>query len=126
MLRILSFIGDGTSETDHIGFLLERDKTTDIADALLEAVYALPWNALLLNQITEKSTTAKAILSFFQARGDNVDPGFHLVQYGDYPALMRLCSPLYPPGFVPRCDRQDAGSPISTPFILAFMTRPSQ
>lgn len=75
MLRILSFIGDGTSETDHIGFLLERDKTTDIADALLEAVYALPWNALLLNQITEKSTTAKAILSFFQARGDNVDLG---------------------------------------------------
>jgi len=73
MLRTLCFIGDGTSETDHVGFLLDRDQTADVATALLEAVCALPWNALLLNQVTEKSTTAKAILSFFQARGDNVD-----------------------------------------------------
>jgi hypothetical protein len=73
MLRILCFIGDGTSETDHIGFLLDRDQATDVAVALLEAIYALPWNALLLNQVTGQSATAKAILSFFQARGDDVD-----------------------------------------------------
>ncbi len=65
--RVLRFIGDGSSETDHIDFLVAApDETSDTADAairrrLLNALAGLQWDAAEFNQIPETSPTVAAL-----------------------------------------------------------------
>ena len=53
--RVLHFIGDGTSETDHIDFLIEPSAAARATPPLLDALAALPWDVAAFNAMPDSS-----------------------------------------------------------------------
>ncbi len=68
VLRSLRFLGDGTSETDHMNFIVRNDDRQDILGSLLEAVNQLPWDIAHVNQIPESSPNAEQFLQYAQSK----------------------------------------------------------
>jgi CelD/BcsL family acetyltransferase involved in cellulose biosynthesis len=52
-VRVLRFIGDGTAETDHIGFVLDREQRSAVLRRFVDAVDALRWDVAEFNHIPE-------------------------------------------------------------------------
>lgn len=59
--RVLRFVGDGTGETDHVGFVLARADRAATLPRLLAAIDALDWDVAEFNQVPEGSETADAL-----------------------------------------------------------------
>lgn len=62
--RVLRFIGDGTFETDHMNFLVDRDSRERVLAALLGAVNRLAWDAAHFNQMPERSENTRQLLDY--------------------------------------------------------------
>lgn len=54
-VRVLRFVGDGTSETDHMNFVIHRDAYPAAADALFQTVGTLDWDVAQFNQMPAAS-----------------------------------------------------------------------
>jgi CelD/BcsL family acetyltransferase involved in cellulose biosynthesis len=69
-VRVLRFIGDANEatghirETDHIGFIVEREKRAEVVHALLAAIARLRWDAAEFNQVPEASETTRELLAW--------------------------------------------------------------
>ena len=72
-LRCLRFMGDGTFETDHMGFVTDEAEAARVRAALLDAVLALPWDTAVLTNIPAASGLAAAIGDWCRAHGLLVD-----------------------------------------------------
>lgn len=66
--RVLRFIGDGTCETDHMNFLVDRDSQESVLAALLGAVDRLAWDAAHFNQMPERSENTRQLLDYARSR----------------------------------------------------------
>ncbi len=62
MLRRLRFVGDGTSETDHMNFIVRADDRQNILAALLDAVDHLGWDVAYFSQMPEESVNTLQLL----------------------------------------------------------------
>ena len=62
--RILRFVGDGTYETDHMNFLVDRDSREAVMANLLGVIGQLPWDAAHFNQMPEQSANTKQLLDY--------------------------------------------------------------
>jgi CelD/BcsL family acetyltransferase involved in cellulose biosynthesis len=67
-VRVLRFIGDGSWETDHMSFVLHRDARRRAADALLEAIDRLEWDAAYFNQVRAAAATTAQILEYAERK----------------------------------------------------------
>lgn len=63
-IRVLRFIGDGTSETDHMSWLVDRNEASSVRDALHHAVSALPWDVAQFNQMPDGAANSVELLNF--------------------------------------------------------------
>ena len=68
IFRRLRFIGDGTSETDHMNFLVGADDRSRVLAVLLEAIESLPWDIAHFSQIPKKSEHTEQLLGFARSR----------------------------------------------------------
>lgn len=59
--RVLRFIGDGTSETDHIDFLIRRGADPSTLLRLLDALTSLDWDIAEFNGVPETSPNVAAL-----------------------------------------------------------------
>ena len=62
--RRMRFIGDGTSETDHMNFIVHSQDREDTLAALLEAIKRLPWDIAHFSQMPESSLNTKQVLQY--------------------------------------------------------------
>lgn len=72
-LRCLRFMGDGTFETDHMGFVTEEADGAPVRAALLDAVLALPWDTAVLTNVPAASGLAAAVGDWCRSHGLLVD-----------------------------------------------------
>lgn len=70
--RSLRFVGDLTTETDHMHFLLHADYRQETLSALLTAMDTLPWQLSFLNQMPESSESTRQVLQWAEERGYSV------------------------------------------------------
>lgn len=68
-LRRLRFVGDGTSETDHMNFVVDDADREQIVDALLDGIEELPWQLAHFSQMPETSENTRQLLRRAEARG---------------------------------------------------------
>ena len=68
-LRALQFVGDGTSETDHMNFVVDAAEQVPVISALLTAIDKLKWDLLLLNQMPSGASNTHAVVEFARSRG---------------------------------------------------------
>ncbi len=73
VLRRLRFIGDGTSETDHMNFIVRADDRQAILSVLLDAIEALRWDIAYFSQMPESSENTLQLLERAAQRGWMVD-----------------------------------------------------
>lgn len=59
--KALRFVGDGTYETDHIGFILDKDEADSAVPLLMTAVEGLEWDIAFLSQVPDDSATAACL-----------------------------------------------------------------
>jgi CelD/BcsL family acetyltransferase involved in cellulose biosynthesis len=69
IFRRLRFIGDGTSETDHMSFIIDAEHADGVLRQLLIGVEALSWDIAHFNQMPEQSRNTLALLEFASERG---------------------------------------------------------
>ena len=69
ILRRLRFVGDGTSETDHMNFIVRADDRRNILAALLAAVDDLGWDVAYFSQMPEESANTSQLLEYAADRG---------------------------------------------------------
>ena len=69
IFRRLRFIGDGTSETDHMNFLVGADDRFQVLAALLDAIDSLPWDIAHFSQVPKTSAHTEQLLGFANSRG---------------------------------------------------------
>ena len=69
LLRRLRFVGDGTSETDHMNFIVRADDRRNILAALLDAVDDLGWDVAYFSQMPEESANTLQLLEHAARRG---------------------------------------------------------
>ncbi len=67
-VRCLRFIGDGSSETDHMDFVLREDLQDPVRAALLDAMGSLPWDLAVLSNIPERSASVSQLTAWAQRR----------------------------------------------------------
>lgn len=67
-LQCLRFIGDGSSETDHMDFVLRADLADPVRSALLEAMEALPWDLAVLSNVPEQSESLRQLRDWARQR----------------------------------------------------------
>jgi CelD/BcsL family acetyltransferase involved in cellulose biosynthesis len=67
--RRLRFIGDGTSETDHMNFVVSSDHRASILACLLDEIDRLPWDIAHFNNLPESSPNATQLLQHAKERG---------------------------------------------------------
>jgi len=60
-LRALRFIGDGTSESDHLDFILRPQDSEALRDALLDTLASLPWDMAVFSNLPESSATLDGV-----------------------------------------------------------------
>lgn len=63
-IRLLRFIGDGTFETDHMGWLVDRAEAPSIRESLHGAIAELEWDVALFNQMPEGAAHTAHLLEF--------------------------------------------------------------
>lgn len=68
-VRRLRFVGDGTSETDHMNFIVDAEDREGILDALLNGIEDLPWQLAHFSQMPERSENTQQLLRRAQAKG---------------------------------------------------------
>lgn len=73
LLRRLRFIGDGTSETDHMNFIVRADGRARIFAALLDAIDKIGWEVAYFSQMPEHSANTVQLLEHAARRGWLVD-----------------------------------------------------
>ena len=64
LFRRVRFIGDGTSETDHMNFVVDRDDRAEILEGLLDAVGQLRWDIAHFNHLPESSSNASQLRQY--------------------------------------------------------------
>lgn len=69
VFRRLRFIGDGTSETDHMNFVVRADDHSRILAALLDAIDLLSWDIAHFSQMPGASSNTEQLLDFAKAKG---------------------------------------------------------
>jgi CelD/BcsL family acetyltransferase involved in cellulose biosynthesis len=69
VIRRLRFVGDGTSETDHMNFIVDIADRERIVDALLEGIEGLPWQLGHFSHMLEHSENTRQLLQRAEARG---------------------------------------------------------
>jgi len=67
-LHCLRFIGDGSSETDHMDFVLRADLANPVRSALLEAMEALPWDLAVFSNVPEQSESLRHLRDWARQR----------------------------------------------------------
>ncbi len=67
--RVLRFVGDGTSETDHMTFLADGRFYEETVDALLEAIARFKWDVVHFTQVPSTSPSAIQIAAFAGKHG---------------------------------------------------------
>jgi CelD/BcsL family acetyltransferase involved in cellulose biosynthesis len=67
-VRVLRFVGDGTAETDHVTFVLDRQYGAEALHAILGHVDAMPWDIAEFNQTPEEAWMTASLLSFSARR----------------------------------------------------------
>ncbi len=67
-MRCLRFIGDGSSETDHMDFVLREDLQDPVRAALLDAMASLPWDLAVLSNVPEQSASVPQMRSWAEHR----------------------------------------------------------
>lgn len=73
LLRRLRFVGDGTSETDHMNFIVRADDRSDALAALLDALDGIGWDVANFSQMPERSANTAQLLAHAGRRGWLVD-----------------------------------------------------
>ena len=63
-VRCLRFIGDGSSETDHMDFVLREDLQDPVRAALLDAMESLPWDLAVFSNVPEQSASAPQLMAW--------------------------------------------------------------
>lgn len=66
--RVLRFVGDGTAETDHMSFLVDRDLQSSVIETLLHRIAAMSWDVAEFNQMPEDNWTTGRLMSFAKER----------------------------------------------------------
>lgn len=69
VLRRLRFVGDGTSETDHMNLLADAADRQRIVAGLIDRIAALPWDVAHFSQMPESSENTRQLLEAASARG---------------------------------------------------------
>lgn len=69
LLRRLRFVGDGTSETDHMNFIVAREDRSVIVDLILDELERLPWQVAHFSQMREKSENTLQLMEHAARRG---------------------------------------------------------
>ena len=72
-LQCLRFIGDGSSETDHMDFVLRSDLANPVRSALLEAMAELPWDLAVFSNIPEQSASLRHLTEWARQRGHRTE-----------------------------------------------------
>jgi CelD/BcsL family acetyltransferase involved in cellulose biosynthesis len=72
-LNCLRFIGDGSSETDHMDLILRADLADPVRSALLEALEALPWDLAVLSNMPEQSASPQLFKGWARRRNYRTD-----------------------------------------------------
>ena len=62
LFRRMRFVGDGTSETDHMNFIVDQEEREQILASLLSAIEDIPWDIAHFNHIPESSQNAVQLL----------------------------------------------------------------
>lgn len=90
--KALRFVGDGTYETDHIGFLLDKDEADNVTPLLLTAIGGLEWDLAFFSQVPDGSATASALREWIQSTNlrskENRIPCAARTLPGDYNGLL--------------------------------------
>lgn len=73
LLRRLRFVGDGTSETDHMNFIVRADDRRSILAALLAAIDDIGWDVAYFSQMPEESANTVQLLEHAAQRGWRLD-----------------------------------------------------
>lgn len=73
ILRRLRFIGDGTSETDHMSFVVHADCRRDVMAQILGAIDTLDWDVAYFSQMPEQSSNTLQLLEHACRSGWIVD-----------------------------------------------------
>lgn len=73
VLRRLRFIGDGTSETDHMNLLADAADRERIVSGLIDRIAALPWDIAHFSQMPESSENTRQLLEAASARHWTID-----------------------------------------------------
>jgi CelD/BcsL family acetyltransferase involved in cellulose biosynthesis len=68
-MRCLRFVGDGSSETDHMDFVLRTDLADPVRAALLDAIEQQPWDLAVLSNMPEQSATVAQLAPWAAGRG---------------------------------------------------------
>jgi len=68
-VRRLRFVGDGTSETDHMNFIVDAADRESILDALLSGIEGLPWQLAHFSQMPEHSDNTQQLLRRAESKG---------------------------------------------------------
>lgn len=66
--RVLRFVGDGTSETDHVTFVLDRQHRAEALHSILRYIDAMPWDIAEFNQMPQDAWTTPRLLEFASRR----------------------------------------------------------
>jgi CelD/BcsL family acetyltransferase involved in cellulose biosynthesis len=69
LLRCLRFIGDGTSETDHMNFVVKAGERREALAALLNAIDGLSWDVAHFSQMPKESDNTRQLLEFASSKG---------------------------------------------------------
>jgi CelD/BcsL family acetyltransferase involved in cellulose biosynthesis len=69
LFRRLRFIGDGTSETDHMNFIVSPVDGDGVLSAMLAVIDALPWDIAHFNQLPESSPNTALLLRHASRHG---------------------------------------------------------
>jgi len=99
VIRKLRFVGDGTSETDHMNFIVREEGRELTLEVLLQAVADLDWDVTHFDQMPEDSANTLQTLDFARRQGWLVDiqkspsPLRHLPS--SYDELLRSMQPRF-------------------------------
>ncbi len=69
LLRRVRFIGDGTSETDHMNFIVDEQDRQGLMAILLDALNRLPWDVAHFSQLPEVSANLAQLLEYAATHG---------------------------------------------------------
>lgn len=94
LLRRLRFIGDGTSETDHMNLIVDTENREATVSALIEGIDSINWDIAYFSQMPEASSNTRQLLRTAADLGWTMDsatsPCPRCVLPDSSEALMRL------------------------------------